>query len=54
VVPLTKWTFRVPTFLSLLAWLAALTTASTISSLLRTKLPPIPDALVEKAKLPAP
>ena len=53
VVPLTKWTFRVPTFLSLLAWLAALTTAGTISSLLRTKLPPIPDALVEKAKLPA-
>lgn len=54
VVPLTKWSFRVPHFLSLLAWLAALTTAGTVSSLLRQKLPPAPAALLEKAKLPSP
>jgi len=54
VVPLTKWTFRVPTFLSLLAWLAALTTAGTIFSLVRVKLPPVPTAQVEKSKLPSP
>ncbi len=54
VVPLTKWTFRVPTFLSLLAWLVALTTAGTISSLIRVKLPPVPNAHVEKSKLSSP
>ena len=54
VIPLTKWTFRVPHFLSLLAWLVALTTAGTISSLIRVKLPPVPNAHVEKNKLPSP
>ena len=50
VVPLTKWTFRVPAFLTLIAWLAAGATAGTISSLLRAKVPPVPSELVEKAK----
>ena len=50
VVPLTKWTFRVPAFLTLIAWLAAGATAGTVSSLLRAKVPPVPSELVEKAK----
>jgi hypothetical protein len=50
VVPLTKWTFRVPAFLTLIAWLAAGATAGTVSSLLRAKVPPVPPELVEKAK----
>ena len=50
VVPLTKWTFRVPAFLTLIAWLAAGATAGTVSSLLRAKVPPVPPPLVEKAK----
>jgi hypothetical protein len=54
VVPLTKWTFRVPTFLSLLAWLVALTTAGTVSSVLRLKLPASPPASVQEKKLPYP
>ncbi len=53
VIPLTKWTFRVPHFLSLLAWLAALITAGTVSSLLREKIPPVPAPLVEKSKSPS-
>ena len=39
VVPLTRLTFRVPGFLALIAWLAALASAGTISALLRTHLP---------------
>jgi hypothetical protein len=45
VVPLTRWTFRVPGFLALLAWLAALATAGTASAVVRKNLPnPLPPA----------
>lgn len=40
VVPLTRLTFRVPGFLALIAWLAALASAGTISAVIRTHLPP--------------
>lgn len=39
VVPLTRLTFRVPGFLALIAWLAALTCAGTASAVIRTHLP---------------
>jgi len=39
VVPLTRLTFRVPGFLALIAWLAALATAGTASAVIRTHLP---------------
>jgi len=39
VVPLTRLTFRVPGFLALIAWLAALASAGTASALIRTHLP---------------
>ena len=44
VVPLTRWTFRVPGFLALLAWLAALATAGTASAVVRKNLPTPPPA----------
>ncbi|MCX6935940.1 MAG: hypothetical protein NTZ01_07105 [Verrucomicrobia bacterium] len=47
VVPLTRWTFRVPGFLALLAWLAALATAGTVSAVIRTKLPSAPSSAVQ-------
>ncbi|NBS13648.1 MAG: hypothetical protein EBT57_02360 [Verrucomicrobia bacterium] len=40
VVPLTRLTFRVPGFLALIAWLAALASAGTASAVIRTHLPP--------------
>lgn len=39
VVPLTRLTFRVPGFLALIAWLAALASAGTASALIRSNLP---------------
>lgn len=39
VVPLTRLTFRVPGFLALIAWLAALASAGTASALIRNHLP---------------
>jgi len=40
VSPLTRLTFKVPGFLALVAWLAALTTAWTVPAVLRTSLFP--------------
>ncbi|NCW27673.1 MAG: hypothetical protein EBV83_05175 [Verrucomicrobia bacterium] len=39
VVPLTRLTFRIPGFLALIAWLAALATAGTASAVIRIHLP---------------
>lgn len=39
VVPLTRLTFRVPGFLALIAWLAALGSAGTTSAVIRAHLP---------------
>jgi hypothetical protein len=47
VSPLTRMTFKVPGFLALVAWLAALATAWTIPAAIRTSLsskPPIQSA----------
>lgn len=51
VVPLTRLTFRVPGFLALIAWLAAIASAGTASALIRSHLPtslPHPAAPLEK------
>ena len=40
VSPLTRMTFKVPGFLALVAWLAALATAWTVPAVIRTGLPP--------------
>ena len=40
VSPLTRMTFKVPGFLALVAWLAALATAWTVSAVIRTGLAP--------------
>lgn len=39
VVPLTRLSFRVPGFLALIAWLAALASAGTVAAVIRTHLP---------------
>lgn len=44
VSPLTRMTFKVPGFLALVAWLAALATAWTVPAVIRTGLPPKPEA----------
>jgi hypothetical protein len=52
VSPLTRMTFKVPGFLALVAWLAALATAFTVPAIIRTSLssktetppPPIKDS----------
>jgi len=44
VSPLTRMTFKVPGFLALVAWLAALATAFTVQAAIRTSLPPKPEA----------
>lgn len=46
VSPLTRMTFKVPGFLALVAWLAALATALTVSAVIRT-------SLSEKIEAPA-
>ena len=51
VVPLTKWTFRVPAFLALIAWLAGLTAAVSVASLIRTQLPTPPASETKIKKL---
>ena len=51
VVPLTKWTFRVPAFLALIAWLAGLTAAASAVSLIRTQLPAPPTSEIKIKKL---
>ena len=48
VVPLTRLTFRVPGFLALIAWLAALAIAGTASALIRSHLPGKPRIQVSK------
>lgn len=47
VAPLTRMTFKVPGFLALVAWLAALATAWTIPAIIRTSLP-------SKTEIPSP
>ena len=47
VAPLTRMTFKVPGFLALVAWLAALATAWTIPAMIRTSLSP-------KTEIPSP
>ena len=44
VSPLTRMTFKVPGFLALVAWLAALTTAFTVPDFIRTSLAPKTEA----------
>ena len=51
VVPLTKWTFRVPAFLALIAWLAGLTAAASVVTLIRTQLPAPPTSETKIKKL---
>ena len=47
VSPLTRMTFKVPGFLALVAWLAALATAFTVPAVIRTSLP-------QKTEIPSP
>jgi len=47
VSPLTRMTFKVPGFLALVAWLAALATAFTVPAVIRTSLSP-------KTEIPSP
>ena len=51
VIPLTKWTFRVPAFLALIAWLAGLTAAASVVTLIRTQLPAPPTSETKIKKL---
>ena len=48
VVPLTRLTFRVPGFLALIAWLAAVASAGTASALIRSHLPGKPEIQASK------
>lgn len=50
VSPLTRMTFKVPGFLALVAWMAALATAFTVPAFIRANLPPKADAPSAPAK----
>ena len=50
VSPLTRMTFKVPGFLALVAWLAALATAFTVPAVIRTSLPQQTEAPSPPAK----
>lgn len=52
VSPLTRMTFKVPGFLALVAWLAALATAGTVSAVVRNSLPAPKEAPAPPAGTP--